>query len=351
MVNSSYFNPVQVSILLGFENTEQRQRKMGQDQTIEITVPNELSGIRLDSALATLLPDYSRTRLKTWILDGRVLVDERLAQPRKQLSGGERIRVEAILEPVSADQPENIPLDIIHEDEDIIVLNKPAGLVVHPGAGNLDGTLVNALLHHDAALADLPRAGVVHRLDKDTSGIMVIARNLPAQTRLVQQIQAREVNREYHAIVSGTLTAGGSIDAPIGRHPVQRTRMAVSERGKPALTHYRVVQRYRAHTHIRVTLATGRTHQIRVHMAHIRYPILGDPVYGERLRLPRNADETLRATLRGFKRQALHAARLTLNHPAHLQPCSFEAPLPPDLLDLIAALASDHGTGPGSARP
>jgi 23S rRNA pseudouridine1911/1915/1917 synthase len=237
----------------------------------------------------------------------------------------------------------------VFEDDDLLVINKPPGLVVHPAAGNPDGTLLNALLHHAPDLAALPRAGIVHRLDKDTSGLMMVARNLAAHTRLVADLQARDIRREYLAVVNTVLTAGGEVDAPIGRHPVDRKRMAVVSGGKPAVTHYRVVERYRAHTLVRLRLETGRTHQIRVHMAHIHCPVTGDPVYGGRLRQPRGAGELLRTVLQGFRRQALHAERLAFRHPGSGEPVSWEAPVPPDMQELIEALREDAGQVAGNA--
>ena len=308
---------------------------------LQTVVPPERAGLRLDQALAALFPEYSRSRISAWIRDGRVLVDGRVPRPRDRIAGGERVRVEAVVEDTVADRPQAIPLAIVFEDGAIIVLDKPPGLVVHPAAGNREGTLLNALLHHAPELAQVPRAGIVHRLDKETSGLLVVARTIEAHTRLVEALKAREVGREYLAVVQGVVTAGGTIDEPLGRHPVDRKRMAVSERGKPAITHYRVERRFRAHTLLRVRLETGRTHQIRVHMAHIRHPIVGDPVYGGRPRLPAGATPALGAALRGFRRQALHAARLTLEHPVTGETMSFAAPLPEDMRALIAALADD----------
>jgi 23S rRNA pseudouridine1911/1915/1917 synthase len=244
-------------------------------------------------------------------------------------------------------RPQSLPLDIVYEDDSVLVINKPAGLVVHPGAGNVDGTLSNALLHHAPELETVPRAGIVHRIDKDTSGLLVVARNLAAQKSLVEQLQARAFDREYEALTQGVMTAGGTVDAPIGRHPVNRLRQAVVPNGKEAITHYRVLEKFRAHTHIRVKLETGRTHQIRVHMAHIHYPLVGDPVYGGRLRIPAGATAELEAALRGFRRQALHAALLGFVHPRSGEFMSWQAPLPEDMVQLLAACRQDaqvHGT-------
>ena len=308
---------------------------------LELEIPAHLGGRRLDQALAELVQEYSRSRLQQWIRAGQVTVDARTARVRETVHGGEQVRIEAEIAEQTVDAAEPIELAIVHEDADLLVINKPAGLVVHPAAGNPSGTVLNALLHHDASLAALPRAGIVHRLDKHTSGLMVVARNLRAHKQLVDALQARSVRREYLAVVNTVLTAGGTIDAPIGRHPVDRKRMAVIAGGKPAITHFRVVTRYRAHTLIRVSLETGRTHQIRVHMAHNRTPIVGDPVYGGRLRLPAGASEALRTALGTFRRQALHATRLELQHPGSGALVSWEAGVPADLAELMAVLERD----------
>ncbi|MEJ2692251.1 MAG: 23S rRNA pseudouridine(1911/1915/1917) synthase RluD [Candidatus Thiodiazotropha sp.] len=317
------------------------RRAPAEVQPFEIQVPLASAGYRLDQLLAERCPDYSRSRLQHWIKTGRVLLDGQSCRPREKLRGGERIQVRPETEPELRDQGEAMPLDILYEDNCLLVVNKPAGLVVHPAAGNPCGTLLNGLLAHHPPLAQVPRAGLVHRLDKQTSGLLVVAKTLPAQTALVRQLQARSVKREYRALVQGVMTAGGSVDAPIGRHPVNRLRMAVIESGKPAVTHYRVVRRFRAHTDLRIDLETGRTHQIRVHMAHIRFPLVGDPLYGGRLKLPADADARLTEVLRGFRRQALHARRLTLQHPESGKSCSWEAPLPDDMERLLAVLEAD----------
>jgi 23S rRNA pseudouridine1911/1915/1917 synthase len=308
---------------------------------LQATIPPESAGSRLDQALAALFPDYSRTRLKSWIDGGQVRLDGALPRARDKVAGGEHVEVDAELEdevPVVA-QP--IELDIVHEDAAVIVIHKPAGLVVHPGAGNPDRTLQNALLAHDPGLSVLPRAGIVHRLDKDTSGLLVVARTLESHTELVRLLEARDVHREYEAVCCGVMTGGGTVEAPIGRHPVDRLRMTIRQDGRESVTHYRVIERFRAHTHVRVMLETGRTHQIRVHLAHIGYPIVGDPTYGRRLALPKGATPRLQEALRGFRRQALHAARLGFPHPASGEAMEFEAPLPADLQDLLAALRDD----------
>ena len=304
-------------------------------------VTKEQAGKRLDQVLSQLFSEYSRSRLQRWIKDGRVLLDGEPCQPRDKVWGGEKIELRPQLEEEVDAKAEAIPLDILFEDDELLVVNKPAGLVVHPAAGNPHGTLLNALLHHQADLSQIPRAGIVHRLDKETSGLLVVAKTLQAQTSLVNQLQARSVKREYRAIVQGLMTSGGHVDQPIGRHPVNRLRMAVHARGKPAITHYRILERYRAHTYLKVNLETGRTHQIRVHMAYIHHPLLGDPVYGGRLRLPAGATQALQDGLRQFRRQALHAARLELQHPASGEQKLWEAPLPEDMQQMLELLQED----------
>lgn len=301
--------------------------------------------MRLDQALARLLPDYSRSRLKEWIEAGQVSVQNRMSRPRELLSGGEHVVVNAQIAAPDTVKPQAIELDIVHSDAWLIVVNKPAGLVVHPGAGNRDRTLQNALLHHDPELAALPRAGILHRLDKDTSGLLVIARSLAAHTALTRQLQAREIEREYEAICVGVMTAGGTIDRAIGRDRTDRVRMAVRDDGREAVTHYRVIERYRAHTHVRVHLETGRTHQIRVHFSHVRHPLVGDSTYGRRLLLPRGATASLVAALRAFQRQALHASRLRLVHPHHQEAVEWRAPLPADMKALVQVLRQDARAG------
>jgi len=314
---------------------------MSEVQQLNATVSDELAGQRLDRVLAQLFSDFSRARLQQWVSDGAVLVDGRLLRSKDKLRGGEQIEISVVIEEEVDSQPEAIPLDIVYEDEALLVINKPVGLVVHPAAGNRDGTMLNALLHHAPELATVPRAGIVHRLDKDTSGLLAVARNLKSQKSLSEQIQRHNFEREYQAVVCGVMTAGGDVDAPIGRHPTVRTRMAVVGSGKAARTHYRVLKRYRAHTHVRVQLETGRTHQIRVHMAHIRHPIVGDQVYGGRLRIPRRCSEPLAEMLRGFRRQALHAAKLGLTHPDSGEVMVWQAPLPQDMTALLQMLDDD----------
>lgn len=316
-------------------------KSAGQVATSRAQVPLEAAGQRLDKVLAELFPDFSRSRLAAWIKSGEVLIDGRAARPRDAVSGGERIELRARLEVATQSEPQAIALDVLYEDDDLFVIDKRVGLVVHPGAGNPSGTLVNALLHRDPALATLPRAGIVHRLDKETSGALIVARSLRAHTALVAQLAAREIHRQYEAVLNGVLVAGGTIDAPLDRHPADRLKRAVVEDGKPAVTHYRVRERFRAHTHVECLLETGRTHQIRVHMAHVRHPLVGDPLYGGSLRLPKAATPELQATLRGFRRQALHAEKIEFAHPVSGETVSVRAPRPADLDALIAALRAD----------
>jgi 23S rRNA pseudouridine1911/1915/1917 synthase len=307
---------------------------------VSLTIPPEQAGQRLDQALAALLPDYSRSRLKSWIESGEIRVDGVQRRPRDKVSGGESVALEATLPEETRAAAQPMALVVVHEDRHLVVVDKPAGLVVHPGAGNPDQTLQNALLAWDPALAALPRAGIVHRLDKDTSGLLVVARTLPAHTALVRMLGEREVHREYEAICRGVMTAGGTVDAPIARHPTDRVRMAVREGGRESVTHYRVIRRFAGYTHVRVQLETGRTHQIRVHLAHAGYPIVGDRVYGGRLTLPKGASEALRQALREFPRQALHAARLAFDHPVTGKPVECASPLPADMRTLLDTLAT-----------
>ena len=315
---------------------------MAQQIELTNTVKDSQLGQRLDQAVAELFADFSRSRLKEWLLEGKVQVNgEVITKPRTKVMGGEIITVQAELEDEERWEAQDIPLNIVYEDDDIMVINKPRDFVVHPGAGTPDGTVLNALLFHYPAIAEVPRAGIVHRLDKDTTGLMVVAKTVPAQTHLVRALQKRKITREYEAIVIGTMTAGGMIDKPIGRHSTKRTLMAVSPMGKPAVTHYRVAEHFREHTRLRLRLETGRTHQIRVHMAHIKHPLLGDPLYAGRPRLPKGATDLLITTLRGFGRQALHARKLELEHPVTGDTMSWEVPLPDDMKALLAVLASE----------
>ncbi len=315
------------------------------------TIPDELAGLRLDQALAQMFPDYSRSRLVSWLKSGKVLVDGESRRPRDRVDGGESVELSAVAESAVESRPEPIALEVAFEDDALLVINKPAGLVVHPGTGNPDGTLMNGLLHHAPALGQLPRAGIVHRLDKDTTGLLLVAKTLPAHTALVRALAERTIARGYLAVCRGVLTGGGTIDAPIGRHPVDRVRMSVVENGRPATTHYTVIERFRAHTYIEIRLDTGRTHQIRVHFAHRRHALLGDPLYGGRLALPAGATRGLIDALRHFKRQALHAARLGFRHPRSGEEIDLEAPLPADFADLLATLREDAQASRGGGRP
>ncbi|MCF6251688.1 MAG: 23S rRNA pseudouridine(1911/1915/1917) synthase RluD [Methylococcaceae bacterium] len=301
-------------------------------------IPEEMAGMRLDQCLAEIFPDYSRSKLQTWIKAGRVTVNKTSFKAKDKVDGGEQIVLDAEAEEVMEYQAEDIPLDIIYEDDSILIVNKPAGLVVHPAVGHWQGTLVNALLNHQPSLKTLPRAGIVHRLDKDTSGLLMIAKSLQAHNSLSSQLQDRSITREYLALVKGWMTAGGTVDEPLGRHPADRKRHTVREDGKHAVTHYRLAQRFKRHTLVRVKLETGRTHQIRVHMAYIRYPLVGDPVYGGRFQMPANCSPELETILRGFKRQALHATKLGLQHPETNEYCEWELAVPEDMANLIKAL-------------
>ena len=305
-------------------------------------VKPEHAGQRVDQVAAELFDGFSRSRLQTWIKNGVLTVNGAKTKPKEKLTGNESLTLEVEIEPELDDQPQSIDLDVVYQDDDLIVINKPTGLVVHPAAGHADGTLLNGLLHLDERLNSLPRAGIVHRLDRDTTGLMVVARSLEAHQSLVAQLQDKSLFRQYEAIAVGVMTGGGKVDAPMGRHPVDRKKQAVVKTGgKNAVTHYRVLDRYRAHTRIQVQLETGRTHQIRVHMAHRNYPLVGDPLYGGRLKQPAGATEALRQALHKFPRQALHAHKLGLIHPATGEYREFEAPLPADMTGLIAALEND----------
>ncbi|MCL7461230.1 23S rRNA pseudouridine(1911/1915/1917) synthase RluD [Pseudomonas sp. NW5] len=305
-------------------------------------VPSELGGQRLDQVAAQLFPEHSRSRLAGWIKEGRLTVNGAVLRPRDIVYGGACLALEAEREAQVEFKAQDIALEIVYEDEHLLVIDKPAGLVVHPAAGHADGTLLNALLHHAPQLASVPRAGIVHRLDKDTTGLMVVAKTLEAHTQLVAQLQARSVSRVYEAIVLGVVIAGGTVNEPIGRHSQQRQKMAVTAGGKPAVSHYRVLERFRAHTHVRVKLETGRTHQIRVHMSHIHFPLVGDPVYGGRFRIPPAANPVLVDALRHFPRQALHARFLELEHPATGERMGWESPLPDDFVELLNLLRGDR---------
>ena len=311
------------------------------DIKINLTIPEEYRGQRLDAALAQLLPEHSRARIQQWIKDGYLLLNGTQCKARDKVIGEEQVHIKAPIPEQRSYTAEDIPLDIIHSDADIIILNKPIGLVAHPAAGNYTGTLLNALLHHFPELAKVPRAGIIHRLDKDTSGILVVARNLTAHTKLVDALQQRHIKREYAALVQGYITAGGTIETDIGRHPRSRIKMAVVVNGKPACTHYRITERLDEHTLLRVTLETGRTHQIRIHLAHINHSIVGDQTYGK-LCLPKGASENVKQQLRNFKRQALHAHKLGLTHPSSGEYCEFTAPIPSDMQTLLQTLKDEN---------
>ena len=309
----------------------------------EAAVPVELAGRRFDQALAEMFPEFSRSRLAEWIKAGDALLDGQAVRPRDPVRGGETVTVSLRTSVETRSEAEDIPLEIRYQDADVLVIDKPAGLVVHPGAGNPRGTLVNALLHFDPKLAELPRAGIVHRLEKDTSGLLVVARSLRAHAGLIEQLSGREVHRQYVAVVVGPMIAGSTVNAPIGRHPTDRVRQAVVKegQGKDAVTHYRVRERFRAHTLVECRLETGRTHQIRVHMAHARHPLIGDPLYGGSFRLPKAATPELVEALRTFRRQALHAEKLSFRHPASGEEITTESPMPADMQALVATLRAD----------
>jgi 23S rRNA pseudouridine1911/1915/1917 synthase len=301
-------------------------------------IANHQAGNRLDLVLHQLLPDYSRSRIQQWIQQGFVLINLKSCKPRQKVYVGDLIELDVPEQPSISDKPQSIEFDILFQDEHLFVINKPANLVVHPAAGHPDGTLVNGLLARDPRLEQLPRAGIVHRLDKDTTGVMVVARNLTAHNKLVEKLQARDVKREYVAIAYGVVTAGRSIDSGIGRHPQNRKKMSVQNNGKPATTHFQVARKYAHFSQVNLQLETGRTHQIRVHMAHIKYPLVGDTVYSGRPRLPAGIPSELATVLSEFKRQALHARRLSFEHPATQEMVSIEAPIPDDMRHLIDAL-------------
>jgi 23S rRNA pseudouridine1911/1915/1917 synthase len=296
------------------------------------------AGNRLDNALHQLLPDYSRSKIQQWIQQGFVCINHELCKPRQKVYSGDLIDLDVPTQARISDRPQAIEFGVLHQDEDIFVVNKPANLVVHPAAGHQDGTLVNGLLAQDPRLVQLPRAGIVHRLDKDTTGVMVVARNLTAHSWLVEQLQQRLVKREYVALTQGVVTAGRTIETGIGRHPQNRKKMAVLNGGKAAITHFQVARKFNHHSLVKLQLETGRTHQIRVHMAHINYPLIGDTVYGGRARIPAGVDDALRQVIQGFGRQALHAERLSFEHPRSHQMVSFTAPLPDDFQHLLDAL-------------
>jgi 23S rRNA pseudouridine1911/1915/1917 synthase len=304
----------------------------------KIIIPIRMIGERLDASLAEMLPDISRSKITAWIKSGDAVINGKKFKPKDKVRGNEIIDLTLNQKQTNNWAAEEIPLNIVYEDEDIIVINKQFGLVTHPGAGNWTGTLANALLNYDSALSRLDRAGIVHRLDKNTSGLMVVARNEKSQKYLVEQLQSHSVDREYSAIVYGHMIAGGTVDEPIGRDPKDRLKKAVSENGKEATTHYRTIERFKSHTHVKAILETGRTHQIRVHLSYVGHSLIGDPMYGGRVRFPKKASDELKETLLGFKRQALHSKKLTLSHPISGEVMSWKAPLPDDMLELLGVL-------------
>jgi len=313
--------------------------QMLSDSVIELEIPASLAGLRVDRALADLIPEQSRSTIRRWIDDGRVRLDGRIPQAKHSVGGGERVEIQ-VPPPENLDlEPEQMDLDIAFEDESIIVIDKPVGLVVHPGAGNWSGTLVNGLLYYDASLSVMPRAGLVHRLDKDTSGLMVVAKTEQARVVLVEKLSLREIDRHYVALVDGKVISGGTVDQPIGRDPHDRRRMIVRPGGRESVTHYRVRERFVSHTLLSVKLESGRTHQIRVHMKWLKFPLTGDPVYGTRMRIPASADSALVNELAAFRRQALHAELLRFKHPLTSKPMVFERSMPADMTSLIQSLS------------
>ena len=307
-------------------------------ETLKIIIPERMLGERIDAAISEMLPDYSRSKITIWIKAGDALINMRTFKPKDRVNGNEVVHLSLNQKQSHDWVAEKIPLNVIYEDEDIIVINKQFGLVTHPGAGNWTGTLANALLYYDSSLSRLDRAGIVHRLDKNTSGLMVVARNEKSQKYLVEQLQSHSIDREYSAIVYGHMIAGGTVDEPIGRDSKDRVKQSVTANGKEAVTHYRAIDRFKNHTHVKAILETGRTHQIRVHLSHTGHPLIGDPMYGGRVRFPKKADEVLKETLLNFKRQALHSKKLTLNHPISGDLMSWKAPLPKDMRSLLEVL-------------
>ena len=307
-------------------------------EILTILIPKRMMGERIDAAISEMLPDYSRSKITVWIKAGDALINEKTFKPKDRVNGNEVVYLSLNQKQNNDWVAEKIPLNIVYEDEDIIVINKQFGLVTHPGAGNWTGTLANALLYYDSSLSKLDRAGIVHRLDKNTSGLMVVAKNEKSQKYLVEQLQAHSIDREYSAIVYGHMIAGGTIDEPIGRDSKDRVKQSVSANGKEAVTHYRAIDRFKSHTHVKAILETGRTHQIRVHLSYAGYPLIGDPVYGGRVRFPKKANEVLKETLLNLKRQDLHSKKLTLNHPVSGELMSWKAPLPEDMQSLLDVL-------------
>ena len=308
--------------------------------TLKIIIPDRMSGQRFDVALAEMLPDYSRSKISSWIKNGDAVINEKIFKPKDKVNGNEVVTLVISQKETNNWVPEKIPLDIVFEDDAIIIINKPFGLVTHPGAGNWSGTLANALLGYDAHLLKLDRSGIVHRLDKNTSGLMVVAKNSKSQKYLVEQLQTHSVEREYSAIVYGNMISGGTVNEPIGRDSKDRIKQTVLSNGKEAVTHYRVIDRYKNHTHVKAILETGRTHQIRVHLSHIGHPLIGDPLYGGRVRFPKKANQELKDTLRGFDRHALHSKKLTLIHPESGESMTWKIDLPEDMQKLLNVLNS-----------
>jgi len=307
-------------------------------EMLQIIIPSRMMGSRLDASLAEMLPDYSRSKITAWIKSGDALINGKFFKPKDKANGDEIVFLTLNQKQSNDWTGEEIPLNVLYEDEDIIIINKQFGLVTHPGAGNWTGTLANALLYYDQALSKLDRAGIVHRLDKNTSGLMVVARNEKSQKYLVEQLQNHSIDREYSAIVYGHMIAGGTVDEPIGRDSKDRVKQAVSQSGKEALTHYRAIDRFKSHTHVKAILETGRTHQIRVHLSYVGHSLIGDPMYGGRVRFPKKASEELKKALLKFKRQALHSKKLTLKHPISGEVMSWKAPLPDDMQELLSVL-------------
>ena len=308
--------------------------------TLKIIIPDRMSGQRFDVALAEMLPDYSRSKITSWIKNGDAVINEKIFKPKDKVNGNEVVTLVISQKESNNWLPEKIPLDIVFEDDDIIIINKPFGLVTHPGAGNWNGTLANALLHYNSDLSKLDRAGIVHRLDKNTSGLMVVAKNPNSQKYLVEQLQTHSVEREYSAIVYGHMISGGTVNEPVGRDSKDRIKQAVSKNGKEAVTHYRVINRFKNHTYVKAVLETGRTHQIRVHLSHIGHPLVGDPLYGGRVRFPKKASQELKDSLRGYRRQALHSKKLTLKHPETNESMTWKIDLPEDMKELLIVLNS-----------
>ena len=307
-------------------------------KNVQIIIPKRMEGERIDIALAKMLPEFSRSKITAWIKSGEAVICEKKFKPKDKVSGDEVIILSANRNQNTIWLAEDIPINVIFEDEDIIVLNKQFGLVTHPGSGNWSGTLANALLHYDSSLEALDRAGIVHRLDKNTSGLMVVAKNQKSQKSLVEQLQNHSVSREYSAIVYGHMISGGTINEPLGRDPNDRVKQTVLRNGRDAITHYRVIDRFKSHTHVKAILETGRTHQIRVHLSHIGYSLVGDSIYGGRVRYPKRANESLKNELLNFKRQALHSKKLTLKHPKSGELLSWKIPLPEDMIKLLNVL-------------